>query len=120
MAVRKLARIKLTQEDIDEGRAMCYNTGLLKTDNCPVWQALRDCFTEKVYAFEVGLWNILLHYDDDAAGLSKHKHISLPQNARVFISDFDQRHSVKPFEFEIDDRSVEEFFKPEYLIERRF
>ena len=118
MAVRKLAKINLSQEDIDEGRAMCDKTGLLRRENCPVWQALRDCFTEKVYAFEVGLWNILICYD--ASGLSKHIHIPLPDNARIFINDFDQRHKVKPFEFEIDDHSVEEFFKPEYLIERRF
>ena len=116
MAVRKLAKINLSQEDIDEGRAMCDKTGLFKSDNCPVWQSLRDCFTEKVYAFEVLTGAVRVFSDRYGAG----KIFALPVEATDFIQDFDAGREVKPFEFVIDDHSVEEFFKPEYLIERRF
>ena len=119
MAVRKLAKINLSQEDIDEGRAMCDKTGLFKSDNCPVWQALRDCFTEKVYAFEV-LVGAVRVFSDGYGVYAFEKFFDLPVEATDFIQDFDAGREVKPFEFVIDDRSVEEFFKPEYLIERRF
>ena len=115
MAVRKLAKVKLSQEDIDEGRAMCDKTGLFKSDNCPIWQAMRDCFTEKVYAFEILVGAVRVFSD----GYGE-EFFNLPLAATDFIQDFDAGREVKPFEFEIDHRSVEEFFKPEYLIERRF
>lgn len=82
--------IKVTQEDIDNGKKKsCYE--------CPIALAIQrvsvkhlrcDVMNQQVYAVEKDLRPVWIRI--------------LPPEAQLFIIDFDAGKSVKPFQFELD------------------
>ena len=122
MAVRKIARVKVDRECIDKG-VPGYTGG------CPVWLALMSMVKED-RRIEVGYKYLTFYVPTEPAPTPKKCYLQrvlpLPREARDFVEGFDYEGKAmlgyldEPFEFVLDDFTLRDVFKPEYLEEKRF
>ena len=118
MATRKILRVKVTRECIDKGKPG-YSGG------CPVWLALMSMAKEG-RRIEVDRNHLVFYVPTEQSPLILQRTQPLPREARDFIEGFDYEGKAmigyldEPFEFVLDDFTVEDVFKPEYLEKQRF
>ena len=122
MAVRTILRVKVDQEFIDRGVSGY-------TGGCPVWWALMSMVKEgrriEVYRKHL-IFYVPTEQAPSPAKCYLQRNLPLPQEAKDFVKGFDYEGKAmlgyldEPFEFVLDDFTLRDVFKPEYLEEKRF